>query len=41
LAGAVSDQELEAMISLAKELKTSTLAWLREFHPELLKTYQR
>ncbi len=38
VAGAVSDQELEAMIKLAKELKTSTLAWLREFHPELLKT---
>lgn len=38
VAGAVSDQELEAMIKLAKELKNRTLAWLREFHPELLKS---
>lgn len=35
VAGAVSDQELEAMIRLAQELKNSTLAWLEEFHPEL------
>ena len=38
VAGAVSDQELEAVVKLATELKDSTLAWLREFHPELLKS---
>ena len=38
VAGAVSDQELEAMVSLANELKGSTIGWLQEFHPELLKT---
>jgi len=37
VAGAVSDQELEAMIKLANELKDSTLAWLQEFHPQLIK----
>jgi hypothetical protein len=37
VAGAVSDQELEAMIKLATELKDSTVAWLHKFHPELLK----
>ena len=36
VAGAVSDQELKSMVSLAKELKDSTIAWLRETHPELL-----
>ena len=35
-AGAVSDQELEAMVKLAEELKNNTLAWLRNLHPELL-----
>jgi hypothetical protein len=38
VAGAVSDQELEAMVRLANELKGSTIAWLQEFHPELLET---
>ena len=38
VAGAVSDQELEAMVRLANELKGSTIVWLQEFHPELLKT---
>jgi hypothetical protein len=38
VAGAVSDQELESMVRLANELKGSTIAWLQEFHPELLKT---
>ena len=38
VAGAVSDQELEAMIKLTNELKNTTLAWTKEFHPELLKT---
>jgi len=38
VAGAVSDQELEAMIKLAKELKDIVLSWLQKFHPELLKT---
>jgi hypothetical protein len=38
VAGAVSDQELEAMVRLANELKDGTVAWLQEFHPELLKT---
>jgi hypothetical protein len=37
VAGAVSDQELEAMITLADELKDTTVAWLQRFHPELLK----
>jgi hypothetical protein len=37
VAGAVSDQELVAMVKLAEELKNNTLAWLRDFHPELLK----
>src|SRR5882762_4579290 len=36
VAGAVSDQELEAMVKLATELKDSTVAWLHKFHPELL-----
>src|SRR6202007_1177701 len=36
IAGGVSDQELEAMVKLAKELKNNTLAWLRNLHPELL-----
>ena len=38
VAGAVSDQGLEAVVKLATELKDSTLAWLREFHPDLLKS---
>jgi hypothetical protein len=37
VAGAVSDQELEAMIKLAIELKVDTMAWLQKFHPELVK----
>jgi hypothetical protein len=37
VAGAVSDQELEAMITLATELKDSTITWLQKLHPELLK----
>jgi hypothetical protein len=37
VAGAVPDQELRAMVKLAEELKNNTLAWLRNFHPELLK----
>ena len=36
VAGAISDQELQSMVSLAKELKNNTIAWLREVHPELL-----
>lgn len=38
VAGAVSDQELEAIAKLANELKESAIAWLQMFHPELLKT---
>jgi len=38
VAGAVSDQELEAMIKLANELKETTFSWLQKFHPELVKT---
>jgi hypothetical protein len=38
VAGAVSDQELEAMVKLAIELKNAIVAWLQRFHPELLKT---
>ncbi len=37
VAGAVSDQELEAMVKLAIELKEQTVAWLQKFHPELLR----
>jgi hypothetical protein len=37
VAGAVSDQELAAMVKLAVELKDATVAWLQKFHPELLK----
>jgi hypothetical protein len=36
VAGAVSDQELVAMVSLANELKDGAIAWLREIDPELL-----
>ncbi len=37
VAGAVSDQELEALIKLATEVKDSTITWLQKVHPELLK----
>ena len=37
VAGAVSDQELEAMVKLAIELKEATVTWLEKFQPELLK----
>jgi len=37
VAGAVSDQELESVVRLATELKDSTITWLQNFHPELLK----
>jgi hypothetical protein len=37
VAGAVSDQELEALVKLATELKDGTITWLHKFHPELLK----
>ncbi len=37
VAGAVSDQELEAMVKLATELKENATAWLQKAHPELLK----
>jgi hypothetical protein len=37
VAGAVSDQELEAIVKLAIELKGSTMAWLQKFHRDLLK----
>ena len=37
VAGAVSDQELEAMVELVHELKENTLIWLRKAHPELLR----
>ena len=37
VAGAVPGQELRAMVKLAEELKNNTLAWLRNFHPELWK----
>lgn len=38
VAGAVSDQELEAMVKLAIELKHAIVAWLQKIHPELLRT---
>jgi hypothetical protein len=41
VAGAVSDQDLEAMVKLANELKDSTITWLQKFHPELLKDPSR
>src|SRR5579863_5452501 len=37
VAGAVSDQELEAMVKLAEELKAGTITWLQKLHPELLR----
>jgi len=37
VAGGVSDQELEAVVKLATELKDSTITWLKKSHPELLK----
>ena len=36
VAGAISDQELEGMVSLVNELKDGAMAWLRQIHPELL-----
>lgn len=36
VAGAVSDQELAAIVSLANKLKDGAIAWLREIHPKLL-----
>jgi hypothetical protein len=36
MAGAVSDQELEAVVKLATELKNNVMKWLKEVHPELL-----
>jgi hypothetical protein len=36
VAGGVSDQDLEAMVKLATELKDETAAWLRKAHAELL-----
>jgi hypothetical protein len=33
-----ADFESGALVKLAEELKSNTLAWLRNFHPELLKT---
>ena len=40
VAGAVSDQELEAMVKLAIELKEATVTWLEKFHPELLRNWR-
>ena len=37
VAGSVSDQDLDAMRKLATELRDTITAWLRKFHPELLK----
>jgi hypothetical protein len=37
VAGAVSDQELEAMVKLAIEIKEEVVDWLQKFHPELLR----
>jgi hypothetical protein len=36
VSGAVSDQELEAMVKLAVELKEAILIWLPKFHPKFL-----
>lgn len=35
-AGAISDYEADRMIELAKALRDRVIAWLREFHPELI-----
>jgi len=40
IAGEISAQELESMINLATELKTNTLAWLREVHPKLMEGFK-
>ena len=37
VAGSVSDQDLDAMRKLAAELRDTLYAWLREFHPNVLK----
>jgi hypothetical protein len=37
VAGAVSDQELQAVVKLATELKDGTITWLQKFYPELLR----
>ncbi len=36
VSGAISDQELEAMVKLAIQLKGIVVAWLQKVHPELL-----
>jgi hypothetical protein len=38
VAGAVSTQELQSLLKVAGQLRTSVLAWLQERHPELLKS---
>jgi hypothetical protein len=35
--GAVSDQELQAVVTLATELKDGTITWLQKFYPGLLR----
>lgn len=37
VSGAISDQELEAMIKVTTELKSNVVQWLRAAYPELLK----
>jgi hypothetical protein len=37
VAGAVSDQELQAVVTLATELKDGTITWLQKFYPGLLR----
>jgi len=36
IAGAISDQELDAMVRLAAELRNNIMEWLKAVHPELL-----
>jgi len=37
VAGAVSEQELDGMVKLAVELKETTVIWLENSHPDLLR----
>jgi hypothetical protein len=37
VAGSISDQDLDAIVKLAAELKDSVTAWLKKIHPELMK----
>ena len=38
VAGVISDQDLDTVLTLTKELRDATLVWLRKEHPELQTT---